>query len=204
MKRGQFYLLAAFFIIVIVSGLSYVYIKADKINEKRDIRKLAEEIYYESSQTIDSGIFKGSNTENIVSDLKNLGEYYLRRYPYIELVIVYGDEQKTNVIQLKKIVLCHKQGNDRETMVIEIEAAFGEGNVKHFNHGDTRGPCEGDSSFIAYERDMKIKDAVVEDNELTIPLDAEKEISLDIEEGKRNFYVIVTRIDGEESDVIVK
>ena len=98
-KRGQFYLIAALIIIIILSGLGYVYTSIRAPRESFDIRELAEEIHYEGRQLVDNRAFAGESIGQIALQMKdNFASYYMDKYPNIDIIIVFGTQSEAYVI----------------------------------------------------------------------------------------------------------
>ena len=89
-KRGQFFLIAALVVVGILIGLSIVYTTTRTSEEEARIYDLSNEIYYEGSQVIDSGIFSGDE-ELIESRIDELIEDYSSLYPDSDITLLYGD-----------------------------------------------------------------------------------------------------------------
>jgi len=100
-KKGQFFLIAAIVISLIVITLGTVYITkvSPKAPETR-IYDLSEEIKMESNQVIDNGVFYSSSlspqeTENRINQLI---ANYSQTNPDTDLVIVYGNKNRYCIV----------------------------------------------------------------------------------------------------------
>ncbi len=212
MKRGQFYLIAAFVIIVIMTGLAYVYIKVETPAESLNINDLADEVHYEANKVVDNGVFSGLNEEQISDNIKKLAEYYIDKYSYIDLFIVYGDENKVYIIEVAKVVLCH----NGETIRVDESAR-----QKHLDHGDILGPCTGNENPAEFkeercdpelircedeyltERATKKSSVIPSGGIIILNLD-DKNIDLEIKTGQENLYVIAETQEGEEKNFVIR
>jgi hypothetical protein len=90
-KRGQFYLIAALVIVGIIVGLATVYNSAKSVTEDSTIYDLSDEINFEGSQILASGLFNADSETDMNSKIINLTDYYARSNPESELLIVYGN-----------------------------------------------------------------------------------------------------------------
>ena len=98
LKRGQFYLMAAIVIIVILSGLSHVYSSIRVINDKLDLNGLTEEIHFETRNLIDNRMYAGKTEGEIAGNIKNITDFYSNKYLGVKIVAVYGDESQLYII----------------------------------------------------------------------------------------------------------
>lgn len=87
-KRGQFFLIAALVIIVLLISAFAIYNTATAPPADSTVRSLSEEINFESAQIIDNGIFTGADR---TAELSDLIEYYSESNPDSEIAILYGD-----------------------------------------------------------------------------------------------------------------
>lgn len=99
-KRGQFYLIASFIAIIIISGLVYVYTNAESPSEDVIVYDLSEEISFEANQLIDKGVFDGKTQEEIAENIGKLIQNYGQANPKVNIAIVYGDETQAHIIDV--------------------------------------------------------------------------------------------------------
>ncbi|MEK6844520.1 MAG: hypothetical protein AABX83_03810 [Nanoarchaeota archaeon] len=97
LKRGQFYFIAAFIIIALLSGLSIIYTSIKTGNENVDINEIVKEIRYEISQLIDNRVIAGVNDNQIADNIKEVSAYYKNRHD-LDAIAVYGDESIAYII----------------------------------------------------------------------------------------------------------
>ena len=97
-KKGQFYLIAVFVIISIISGLVYTYNYARVSEDNIDLNALAEEINYETGELINNRIFAGKNRNEIADEIRKIIVYYDEVYLNTRLKIFYGDESQAFII----------------------------------------------------------------------------------------------------------
>lgn len=93
-KEGQFYLIGVFIIIIVLSGLSYVY-NESRVIEGIDGDHIVDEIIYESNQLIDNRVYAGISDMDIAGNIKDLAIYYSNRYPGTGIVMVYGTDSSS-------------------------------------------------------------------------------------------------------------
>jgi len=99
-KGGQFFLIAAFVIVIIFSGLSYIYTSANVSEGKDFIYDLGDEILYEGNQLIDKNAFDGVASTDIADKINSIiYDFYSRTYPFIDMVFVYGDSSAAYIIR---------------------------------------------------------------------------------------------------------
>ncbi len=97
-KRGQFFLIAALIIAVIIFGLRASYVSLSSPAEDTRIYDLSEEINFESSQVIDSGVVEGQGEEQIYNNLKELTKSYAELNPNSDLAVYYGNETEIKAV----------------------------------------------------------------------------------------------------------
>ena len=215
-KRGQFYLIAAFVIILIVSGLSYVYTKANVQTENINLVGIAKEIDFELNTAINSAVLMGEDETATVNRAKEIGNYYLDRYPYIDLIIVYGDRSENNrdshvVSTGDKVDVCHVTGINGETEDKSVERESMGG---HLEHGDKIGKCASQNSYCPpevirctdqYIIDREMQDEKVNNEDLieVFSITGDK-VELEMKDGERNLYIVVSSVQGEEKSFVVE
>ena len=104
LKRGQFYFIAAFIIIALLSGLSIIYTSIKTGNENVDINEIVKEIKYEINQLIDNRVIANSNDNQIADNIKEVSAYYKNRHD-LDAIIVYGNESIAYIINSTAITL---------------------------------------------------------------------------------------------------
>ncbi|MEM2956547.1 MAG: hypothetical protein QW041_03190 [Candidatus Pacearchaeota archaeon] len=107
-KRGQFYIIAAVVIILIILGL--VTIANRVIIQPKPVRfyDLSKDYEAETSKVIDYGIYNKYSPEvDIVEKVKNISETFAKsafaKDPNIKLLYIYGNRQEINVGVLNMI-----------------------------------------------------------------------------------------------------
>ena len=89
-KRGQFFLVDALIVVVIVIGLATVYTSVQTGQEDPSVESLSKEISFEGAQVIDYGVFNIG--VDIEESLNELGETYASLNPDSRITIIYFDE----------------------------------------------------------------------------------------------------------------
>ena len=97
-KRGQFFLIAALVIIVIIIGFAAFYNVAETPPEDIVIYDLSKEINFEAGEVIDSGIFNALTTDDWHKNLENLTDYYAKANLGNDFFIVYGNRSRMFIL----------------------------------------------------------------------------------------------------------
>lgn len=97
-KRGQFFLIAAVVIVILLAGIGTIYNTVKARGEDAEVYDLTEELNYESAQVIDNGVYNDFEKEKIAGHLENLSVIYASTHPEKDLILVYGDVENVNVI----------------------------------------------------------------------------------------------------------
>jgi len=73
-KRGQFYIVAAIIIALILTGMSTLTTYATLKSEPRTVKELSSDLKHEGARIVDYGIFSRKNLTGVLYDLqtKNL------------------------------------------------------------------------------------------------------------------------------------
>ena len=119
-KEGQFYFIAAFIIIAILSGLSVIYTSIKTQNENIDVNELAKEVRYEVNQLIDNRALAGVNDNQIADNIKDVSSYYKNRYD-LEAIIVYGEDILVYVINSSAITqIIPSDSSGKKTVKVQL------------------------------------------------------------------------------------
>ena len=97
-KRGQFYLVAALVIIAVIASLTVVYNETKPSDKDLVIYDLSNEINFEILQLLDSGYFNALTPAQLNSSINSIVESYSATPSITDLVLIYGDNNKVNVI----------------------------------------------------------------------------------------------------------
>jgi len=98
MKGGQFFLVAAIVIILILIGLASIYTFVNTSKEDVTFQGLSDELNYESAQVIDNGIFNNLNQEQINQNIRNLTSFYALSNPESDLIFLYGNKKEVTIL----------------------------------------------------------------------------------------------------------
>ncbi len=91
-KRGQFFLIAALVIIVVVFSFGVVSNSARTSNfDSGKLNAVAKDIKYESVQLINQGVYNNFTSAVIYFDLQNITSSYSEFYPQYNISIIYGN-----------------------------------------------------------------------------------------------------------------
>lgn len=90
-KKAQFFLIAALIIAGIIIALSQTFTSSSVQPQQTLTYDLSNQVYYESSQVIDNGVFNSKPQDIIAEELSNLTQYYSSINPDSDIVIIYGN-----------------------------------------------------------------------------------------------------------------
>lgn len=104
-KKGQFYFVATLIIILILSGLVYVYTSIGGPKEYFNAQDLADEIKFETSQLIDKLTLEDNNFDQISESVKSIIlVYYEGKYKGSTILVIYGNTTEINIISSTSIL----------------------------------------------------------------------------------------------------
>lgn len=100
-KRGQFYIIAAVIIALVVSGATGVTTYAVIKSEPKTIYDLSSDLKEESSRIIDYGIYTGTDVTELLEEFadEEFGPYFLKKTDNANIIFIYGD--KDNLYRAK-------------------------------------------------------------------------------------------------------
>jgi len=102
-KRGQFYIIAAIIIILVVLGMAGISNYVSVVEEPVEFYELGENLELEGAWLIDNGIYNEENITRRVGEFAgNFTNYLAETGEDFELVIVYGDEKESCYITYTK------------------------------------------------------------------------------------------------------
>lgn len=103
-KKGQFYLIAAIFIVMIMFGTSSIATYATVKPEPRTITEVSEELNRETYNIVEYGILSGTNINSLAKNFsgEDISKYFLKKSEDANIVFVYGDESDINAISVGK------------------------------------------------------------------------------------------------------
>lgn len=100
-KRGQFYIIFAVLVIVIITGLVTTTNYANKVKEPVQFYDLSEDFEAETTKIIDYGVFQSMSEENIIGQIDIFATEYLeyaqKKDPNLQLVYIYGDKEGIHI-----------------------------------------------------------------------------------------------------------
>ncbi len=96
--KGQFFLISAFIIVLIIAGFTASYVEIKAPAEDISVYNLQQEIQYESAQIINFGLYKGLDKEEISSNLQSLVNNYTKDNPGVDVFLVYGNESQSYIV----------------------------------------------------------------------------------------------------------
>tara|TARA_Y100000310_G_scaffold345677_1_gene468173 strand:+ start:4467 stop:5081 length:615 start_codon:yes stop_codon:yes gene_type:complete len=170
-KRGQFFLLAAIIIVAIVISLALVYNRARAPEEDISIFDLSDEIDFEASQVIDSGVFNIQDETKIGENIENITDYYAKQNQGTDIITIYGNANQITAVLYKNTEV---------------------GSVSIATSGD---PINLDTITEI----KKSKDFQATEGEVTIELDGTPR-SFNLKKGQ-NFYIVLKKPRGQEQFV---
>ena len=101
-KRGQFYLIAAMIIVMVIIGLAVVSNYAKKKSSVK-IYDLKDELEIESGEVLEHGISYSSDLENTIASF--IDEYQEYAGEDRDLYFVYGDFEKISILSFREILV---------------------------------------------------------------------------------------------------
>jgi 5-hydroxyisourate hydrolase-like protein (transthyretin family) len=97
-KRGQFFLIAAVIISLLIIGVGTVYISSQAPTRETRIYDLTSELDYEASQIIFNGVSQSLLPMEIEENIEDLATFYAKAYPDSDIAIFYGDETQMKAV----------------------------------------------------------------------------------------------------------
>lgn len=98
-NRGQFFLVGAFVIIVVIFGFIeiFVYASSAKLDSQSEV--VSSRLKDEAGYLIDQSSLNGLSESQLIDSIKNLTYYYSLNYPRVNITIIYGYSSNINAIQ---------------------------------------------------------------------------------------------------------
>lgn len=102
-KRGQFYIVAAVIIVVILSGLASVATYTIIKSQPKTLYDLSSDLKKESYNLIDYGVYNGKDAGNLLNNFmdEKFGPYYLKKTDSSEIVFIYGNNSDVKGLMYK-------------------------------------------------------------------------------------------------------
>ncbi len=194
-----------------MSGLAYVYTETRAPAENLNLNNLAKEIKYETNEIINNGLFSELNSNEISNRILQLAQYYANERPYIDIVIIYGDNNRAEIIWSgNNVNICHVESDSSSNdITISRNAIKG-----HLGHGDRIGKCANSQNACPPEVvrcedqyiDNKDMESSTENNKerINIYMISGDEIEVEMKPGLNNLYVIVSSVEGEEKNFVIE
>ena len=169
--RGQFYLVAAIIIVMIIAGIASIKTYAIAKAEPRKIKDISAELKEETTRIIDYGIY----SEEVLPDLlasfdDEFSEYFLKKTEQTNIVFVYGNQSKLYSVQY----------NDEYTGA--VFATIGGAS-----------PTWATSETIISRVDITSE---IDDNKVLVNI-LDKDFEFEIKEGEMFYFLITQQRDGE-------
>ena len=99
-KRGQFYLVAAIIIVMVIAGIASIKTYAIATPTPRNIKDISSELKEESFRIVDYGIYNQKDLEDVVDKFNsNYSEYFLKKTENANIVFIYGNRSNLYSIQ---------------------------------------------------------------------------------------------------------
>jgi hypothetical protein len=104
-KRGQFYIVAAVMIFLVVSSLATVATYSIVKSRPKTVSDLSSELNDESSRIIDYGLYTKQNVTSIQYQFtqNDFTSYYLHKTNGANITFIYGNKSYLNAIQYSKV-----------------------------------------------------------------------------------------------------
>lgn len=195
-KRAQFFLIAAFVIVVLILQLSTVYISTQIRKEDRTVYELSDEIDYEVSQIINNGIFQDADDPTVLGRVKEVMAFYAKTNPESDIVIYYGDKDNLKALVYESAT-CEPQGLSPpmfSPVITSIVTASGETVTKASEVvvGDTivfSKPQSAEFPFEEFAKGVNQKSEKDKDKDVSIKvISLEKNtLALELQIGEENF-----------------
>src|SRR3989344_1063007 len=195
-KRAQFFLIAAFVIVVLILQLSTVYISTQIRKEDRTVYELSDEIDYEVSQIINNGIFQDADDPTVLGRVKEVMAFYAKTNPESDIVIYYGDKDNLKALVYESAT-CEPQGLSPpmfSPVITSFVTASGEAVTKASEVvvGDTivfSKPQSAEFPFEEFAKGVNQKSEKDKDKDVSIKvISLEKNtLALELQIGEENF-----------------
>lgn len=100
-KRGQFYIVAAIIMILVLSSLASVSTYVIAKSKSKSVRDLSNELNEETSRIIDYGIYNKENLSSLMYNFtqKDFADYLLHKSPGTNITFIYGNKNELNAVQ---------------------------------------------------------------------------------------------------------
>jgi len=103
-KRGQFYLIAAIFVVLIIFGTSGVATYTIVKSKPKTITDLSKDLNRETYKIVEYGILNNQVLKDVEKNFaeRDISSYILKKSEDINLIFIYGGKNNINSILIKK------------------------------------------------------------------------------------------------------
>ena len=138
-KRGQFYIMAAIFVVLVLFGTASLSTYAIVKPEPKTIFEVSSELDRETYNIIEYGIYNNKNLTSLADSFagEDVAKYFLKKTNNANIVFVYGNKENINALHFK----------NANTGSIDI----GGTNFKFFNSFSKKGKPFIDVNFAIIE-----------------------------------------------------
>lgn len=102
-KKGQFFLIAAIFIVLILFGSAGIASYATVKPEPKTITEVSEELNRETYSVIEYGVLNDENLDDLATKFagEDISKYFLKKSEDANVVFVYGNQSEIEAISVK-------------------------------------------------------------------------------------------------------
>lgn len=103
-KRGQFYIVAAILLVLIIGTLVSVKTYSFVKSQPHSLQEASLDLKEESSRILDYGIYNQVNLSSLLTNFtsNDFRDYFLRKTDYTNLTIIYGNEKNLYQVEYVK------------------------------------------------------------------------------------------------------
>lgn len=160
-KRGQFYIVAAVIIVMVVSSMASVSVYTAVKPSKSTISELSDDLNREGFKIVEYGIYNNENVGDLMGDFigEDVADYFLKKSDDADIVYLFGDKDN-----LKSI---------------------------HYVTEDTGSISVGGSGWNQFDTHSVIRDVQVQGDQLISVDIQGREYSFDLTNNQMFYFVIV-------------
>ena len=105
-KRGQFYILAAILIVMVLFGMASISTYAVVKPEPRTIYDLSKDLDRESYKVLEYGIYNKENLTSLSESFsgEDVAKYFLKKTDNANIVFVYGNKNDLNLLSYDDVI----------------------------------------------------------------------------------------------------
>ena len=103
-KRGQFYIVAAIIIVLVLTSLTTIKTYANIKSNPQIIENIGSNLKVETPKIIDYGVYNGNDTNSLMGNFssKDFAAYFLTKTDYANAVFVYGNKDGLHRVNYTK------------------------------------------------------------------------------------------------------